>query len=34
VIEDDNVWLWSKSYGNDNLYKEELNRKIEKWEEQ
>ena len=34
VIEDNNVWLWSKSYGNDNLYKEELKRKIEKWEGQ
>lgn len=33
VCFDDKAWMWTKSYGNDNLYREEVNNKIKKWEE-
>ena len=33
VVDDGKVYLWSKSYGNDNLYKEELAKIIKKWED-
>lgn len=33
VTQDGRVWLWAKSYGNDNLFKEDLERKMIKWEE-
>lgn len=33
VTGSDKVWIWAKSYGNDNLFKEDLERKIIKWEE-
>lgn len=32
VTREGKVWLWSKSYGNDNLYKEETAKIIKKWE--
>ncbi|NMD37643.1 MAG: cytochrome c biogenesis protein ResB [Christensenellaceae bacterium] len=33
VVDDGKVYLWSQSYGNDNLYKEELTKIIKKWED-
>lgn len=32
VTQGETVWIWAKSHGNDNLFRDDLERKIKKWE--